>query len=320
MTKTGRLMEVVIIMGLVSLILGGCTSGSGGAGKRAKDNESGIQKFEFLESGSNRADIYSYTVENTGEGIVLSYESLYKEAYGTLTRQCTQELLDSLNTLYKSYRLAEWDGYDKVSKNVLDGDSFTLKIKFNDGESLYAHGYASTPDRYGDFFSDMRGLLDPIRDEALEEKRQEIVAEGIKGNLKSFSLNIIQHGTSGKDEYRIIIRKEDVSEKNFDVTINSFSGEYFEKGEKKYYLHVPDEELGFEELRKIIDDFSVIEWYDYEKTAEDYNNAEWFQLGIGFDSDMYISAMGTEHPERYDGFRDAVLSWLKSELASVATG
>jgi hypothetical protein len=313
-------MEVVIIMGLVSLILGGCTSGSGGAGKRAKDNESGIQKFEFLESGSNRADIYSYTVENTGEGIVLSYESLYKEAYGTLTRQCTQELLDSLNTLYKSYRLAEWDGYDKVSKNVLDGDSFTLKIKFNDGESLYAHGYASTPDRYGDFFSDMRGLLDPIRDEALEEKRQEIIAGGIKGTLDLFSLNIIQHGTSGKDEYRIIIRNDSIAEKNFDVTIKSVSGEYFEKGETKYYLHIPNEELGLDELRKIVDDLSVIEWYDYEKSAEDYNNAEWFQLGLGFDSGMYISALGTEHPERYEEFRALVLSWLRSKLASVPAG
>ena len=53
---------------------------------------------------------------------------------------------------------------------------------------------------------------------------------------------------------------------------------------------------------------------DYHKTAEDYNNAEWFQLGFSFEKG-YISAMGSLPPDgNYDAFRHDILKLLAKKI------
>jgi hypothetical protein len=52
-----------------------------------------------------------------------------------------ESLLNEIN-IYK------WDGFDKVDKDVLDGNSFSLSINFGEDKSISAHGYMRYPSGY----------------------------------------------------------------------------------------------------------------------------------------------------------------------------
>ena len=301
-------------MGILSFLTG-CgglgEKGSNGIGKKAKDNESGIQSFTYRYNNSFGASSYTWDVTETDGKIAFTYESMQHEEFGEMVMECSREILDSLYAVYKDIRIAEWDGYDKHNPNVLDGDGFTLDIKFNDGAKLSAHGSNACPERYGEFESAIYEVLSPLQEKILAEKRQELIDKGINGELDSIMVHFIQHGTSGKDEYSFFIINDSYREKNCEIKIKSYSENLFTEGNYNTYLHVPYSEIDFSPVRKMIDDYKILEWYDYDKAAEDYNNSEWFQIDFGFSDGMNLGACGTEHPENYDEFRAAFITWME---------
>ena len=311
-------------MGILSFLTGcGKSSlgekGSNGEGKKAKDNETGIVSFYYGYNGSIGGDSYSYDIKEQDGKLVFIYEAMEKRDYGEMTTECGQEILDKLYALYKEQRIAEWNGYSKSNPNVLDGDGFSLSIKFGDGATLSAHGSNAFPVRYGDFISGMNEILSPLRDKVLEEKKQEYIAKGINGKLDSVMVHFKQQGTSGRDDYDFFLISEEYRENNCDISFKSLSGEYLPKGEGSYHIKLPLADANLDELQKIIEEYNIISWFDYNKSAEDYNNCEWFQIHLGFDDDMNIEAYGTEHPENYDEFRDAFIKWMKELVDAYCT-
>ena len=57
------------------------------------------------------------------------------------------QIQEIINILTK-YNVSSWNGFDKVDKNVLDGNSFTFKLKTKKSEEIYAHGYMKWPNNY----------------------------------------------------------------------------------------------------------------------------------------------------------------------------
>ena len=55
-----------------------------------------------------------------------------------------KEIIDILT----KYNVSSWNGFDKVNKNVLDGNSFTFKLITKNNEEIYAHGYMKWPNNY----------------------------------------------------------------------------------------------------------------------------------------------------------------------------
>ena len=302
-------------MGILSFITGRAGSlgekGSNGIGKKAKDNESGIQSFIYRYNNSFGASSYNWNVTEKDGKVTFTYDSMQHEEFGEMKLECDKEILDKLYGVYKDIRIAEWDGYDKHNPNVLDGDGFSLKIVFNDGADLSAHGSNACPARYGDFKSAIYEVLAPLQEKILAEKRQELIDKGINGELESVMVHFIQHGTSGKDEYSFFIINDSYREKNCEVKIKSYSENLFTEGNYNTYLHVPYSEIDFSPVRKMIDDYNILDWYDYDKAAEDYNNSEWFQIHFGFSDGMNLDACGTEHPEKYDEFRADFIKWME---------
>ena len=310
-----RMLMVVLTLGLIG-ILTGCKSqsdrllgikGTNGLGKKAVDNESGINTFYYSYNGSIGGDSYSYSVAEKDGKHYLEYESMLYDDYGTLTMELEEAFLDQLTALYKEHRLAEWDGYNKYATHVMDGDGFSLNISFRDGESMSAHGSNCYPDRYGEFCQQMEELFVPLRDELLEEARQQKIAEGLPGNLNSILAVFKQKGTSGSDFYDILILEPDVREKNFDVQIESESGEFIEPGSYQFYTAMDAAQIDFAGVKELIDKYDLVQWYNYDEAAEDYNNSEWFQISFGFDDGKTLNACGTRHPENYDAFRKEFL-------------
>ena len=106
-------------MGILSSVLGG-EKGKNGIGSRAKDNLSGISSFRF-EYSAMRATNYTYLIEERDRKIVFVFESYEYRDYGEMQIICDPEIIEELGELYRKYRIAEWDGYDKYNTKILDG-------------------------------------------------------------------------------------------------------------------------------------------------------------------------------------------------------
>ncbi|MBR5931970.1 MAG: hypothetical protein IKZ95_08115 [Lachnospiraceae bacterium] len=309
-----RVVTIVLALCLIG-ILTGCRSGLGikgtnGIGKKAVDNESGVNTFFYSYNASIGADSYSYSVVEKDGKHFLEYESMVYQDYGTMTMELDEAFLDQLTKLYKDCRLAEWDGYDKYATNVLDGDGFSLSLSFRDGESMSAHGSNCAPEGYGTFKEQMEALFTPLAETLLEEARQQQIAEGFPGKLDFIMAYFKQKGDSGSDSYDIFITQPGVRDNNFDVKITSKSGEFIEPGEYQYYTAMDVSQIDFAGVQELIEKYDLIQWYNYDEAAEDYNNSEWFQISFGFDDGKTLNACGTEHPEHYEEFRKEFLELI----------
>ena len=285
-------------------------TGSDGAGADAADNESGIDTFSYSYIGSIGGDSYSYSVTSEDGKQFFVFESMLYPDYGEMTCEADAAFLEQLEQLYKDCRLAEWDGFHKTNTYVLDGDGFSLHITFKDGKTLSAGGENTFPQGYRDFREKLEKAASAMKEKLLEEKRQEKIAEGFTGKLNFMMATFLQQGTSGSDKYEILISTPDVRDKNFDVRITSESGELIPEGTYQYYGTMPADEIDFAGVQALIDKYELITWYNYDETAEDYNNEEWFQISFGFDDGNDLNAMGTKHPEHYDEFRKEFLELI----------
>lgn len=318
MTMKKSIITILLAMGIIGAFTG-CKSnpdpengmsGSDGAGMNAEGDQSGVDTFYYAYHGSIGGDSYSYSVNAEDGKHFFVYESMLYPDYGELTREVDDAFLDQLTQLYQDCHLAAWDGFDKTNEFVLDGDGFSLSITFRDGKSLSAYGSNSTPNGYKDFCEKMEALFSPLKQEMLEEKRQEKIAEGISGKLEFMMVNYMQRGASGSDKYEIFITMPGVREKNFDVQISSESGELLPEGTYQYYEAVEADKIDFAGIQALIEKYDLITWYNYDETDEDYANKEWFQMSFGFDDGKTLNAMGTKHPEHYEEFRKEFLELI----------
>ena len=299
--------------------------GTDGEGESAQDNPNAITAFSYSYHGSIGGGSYTYSVkcgavdnaETGGSGeAVLTVDHMDHQDYGELSGRLPDGFMAELHKLYKDCRLAAWNGFNKYNPHVCDGSGFSLSIRFADKKSVSAHGSNSFPKGYRAFCDKMEALFKPEVDKLFENARQGRIAQGFGGELDSIFAFFKQHGASGSDQYDIMLYKKGVRTCNFDVNIKSVSGEFFPKGEHRYYCEVPDEALDFAGFDAICKKYDIIQWYDYDKAAKDYNNCEWFQFSFGFGGNTSVNACGTEHPAGYDGFRREFLGHLREVVDS----
>ncbi len=294
--------------------------GSDGLGERAVNNESGLYGLHYGYNSSMGADSFSYDVRKDRSGrTTIGYYSMEYDDLGNMAMTSDDDLLEVLYQLYRKHHIAGWEGYSKYNPNVLDGDGFTLNVYFNDRKCLSATGSNAYPPGYRDFVSELKEIMEPYLEKMRAEAIQSKITEGIHGNLTSVLATFIQRGSSGSDRYEVLLyRKKDENRKNFDVRITSMSGEFIEKGKYNYYYTLSDEDIDFDGIRKLLETHEIIKWHHFDKTADDPDNAEWFQVSFGFEGGS-IRAMGTAHPENYSAFRKDFLKHIVKTVRDAET-
>ena len=65
-------------------------------------------------------------------------------------------LLIICNKIYK------WNGFDETDKDILDGYSFELIVKYKDDSTLKAYGYMKYPDEYNIGHEALTNFLESI--------------------------------------------------------------------------------------------------------------------------------------------------------------
>lgn len=104
-----------------------------------------VKTFAFSCSGTSADQMRSYQIGETKRGRLATIE-LYL-AY-TFVLPVTDADLAAFSALLDEWDLAAWDGFRQENSTVLDGESFSLNVAFEDGSGIDAVGTNSFPDGY----------------------------------------------------------------------------------------------------------------------------------------------------------------------------
>lgn len=295
----------LIIMSLLS-ILG--IQASAGNGK--------VKYLSYSYHGSIGGGSHTITVEKANDTTpaTITLDYMDHRDYGVLTGNVSDAFMDSINALCERYQIQKWDGFDRINREVLDGYGFSLNAKYENNKYISAHGTNSFPAGYHGFSEELENLIKPEKERLFEEARQKKIERGVEGELHFMMINFIQRGKSGYDRYEAMISEPMTDRSNINVTVYSENGDIFPEGNHRYYGTATNEDIKWADFAALIKKYKITNWMDYSKTAEDYNNAEWFQLNFSFDKGI-ISAHGSLPPDKnYDAFRRDILQQLKKMI------
>ena len=67
---------------------------------------------------------------------------------------------EALMEVIEKYGIESWDGFSGSRKYVLDGEGFSLEIRFTDGTSVNARGDNAFPEHYFDAIGEIWEILE----------------------------------------------------------------------------------------------------------------------------------------------------------------
>ena len=121
-----------------------------------------IKSFHF--SYSNGCMAYSsdsYDLEKKDDVYTVTYKPRYVPDKDAIKLTVDKSFADGLENLINSSSAVKWDKFSKNNKNVLDGDSFSFSVYYEDG-SISAHGYMSWPEGYSSVKSRICSYFDAL--------------------------------------------------------------------------------------------------------------------------------------------------------------
>ena len=279
-----------------------------------KGKNTQIVKFEYRYIGSIGGGSYTYTVERDSENrkTIFTLYEMERRGKENLVTEMESDFIDKLYSLYNKHKLHRWNGYYKSSHHILDGNGFSLYIKFANGHTISAHGSNSFPFGYRKFKEDLENLFSTPVEKLHEMDRVNKIKNGVKGELLNAMFSIVQYGTYGRNEYYIRVSKYDKKTCNIDINIKNKNGE-FSLDSCRYYKSLPLDAIDMERFKSIIQECDIIQWTDYHKNSSDSINREWFQIDFSFEEGE-ILAYGSEPPENYDKFKTLFMQTTKEIL------
>ena len=72
--------------------------------------------------------------------------------------EISEETVKQIEKKLMEYDVTKWDGFKKSNQYVLDGDSFSFNMKYEEDKSINASGYMMWPDNY----REVRSYLDEV--------------------------------------------------------------------------------------------------------------------------------------------------------------
>lgn len=105
-----------------------------------------IVNFKY-DYGSYNGGYYEYEISKSKEKTIFTAYGLNGVDLNIETEVETSTLNDILE-IVKEQNIASWNNFSKSDDNILDGYSFSIEIKFKNGETINAHGYEKYPKNY----------------------------------------------------------------------------------------------------------------------------------------------------------------------------
>lgn len=77
-----------------------------------------------------------------------------------------KKILKEIEIILKQYHVARWDNFHKYDKNVLDGNSFSFRVCFENDQEIEANGYMKWPKNYQEVKKELNEIfLNYMRDD-----------------------------------------------------------------------------------------------------------------------------------------------------------
>lgn len=255
-----------------------------------------ITSFCFSHNGMSMADCYSYSITQDINSIRLQAD-LYA-GNKTIDVVVDETVLENLGNIVSRHHLDQWNGFDKTNGMVLDGEGFSLSITLADENRITASGDNAFPKGYTDVKREICALFDALIDEYGNLYSKILVSDG----LDYVMLNFTKRG--GKHFFCSAGKKSDGTV-SLDISIIDYE-EFYPHESYQFFGSCMD--FPFDSLQSAVRKYDVPSWNGWDKTAENYDECEWFQIEFGYESGEHICAMGTLYPNDYENVRSELLS------------
>lgn len=256
-----------------------------------------LTSLTYRHSGMSIADSYSMMLEKTegGTHVVLELNSGIHTADVILQ----EDLLAELSRVATEYRMDAWDGFDKVNKHVLDGESFEIRMVLGDGRLLRAHGSNAYPKGYQEavlyieqVLNDLTVRLTDLYPKTIESENivyMSFVRSGAPHNESEVKLTCERLEDGTLQLLGRIRSREDLSEQDVEV-------------------YTECEAFPFEEVENILSTYHCLKYNGWEQKAADN---EFASIYVRYDTGEVLEVCGTTLP---DGF-EACISELEEIMA-----
>ena len=94
---------------------------------------------------------------------VLTIKEYEKSEDDLITIKLSNENMDEFEKILNKCHILSWKGFSKSDKNVLDGDSFSFSLRYNDDEKVSASGYMMYPDYYAKFQKEFEEYVSSLK-------------------------------------------------------------------------------------------------------------------------------------------------------------
>lgn len=122
-----------------------------------------IKNIKHLRfSYTNGYAMYAYTIYE------IDYEDgkyiLTIKPYGVPEEESQKEVIfkkdiKRIEKILNNYNVGSWNGFNKNDKNVLDGDSFSFSLRYDDDKEVDAYGYMRYPNNYREVKQELENIF-----------------------------------------------------------------------------------------------------------------------------------------------------------------
>ncbi len=123
--------------------------------------EVGDIKF-FSFSYSNGYHAYAntiYKLEYKNNKYIVSVKPDGSINEDTISYEVDKEFEEKLKDIIKRYNVPSWNGFNKSDNDVLDGNDFSIYVKFTNDTKIEANGYMKWPNNYREVKDELNKLF-----------------------------------------------------------------------------------------------------------------------------------------------------------------
>ena len=128
---------------------------------KVKEYDSEIESFSY-QYGSYNGGYYKYEIDNSGDKATFIATG-YNGVNNNTNKEIDKSEVNKLSKIIYNNKIYEWDGFGKNNNRVLDGYSFSLKVKYKNGKSITASGYMDYPNNYNTGHKKIASFLESIK-------------------------------------------------------------------------------------------------------------------------------------------------------------
>ena len=144
-------LKYVIIIVIILLIVGGFMCFRKKRNKNVEVEISDIKSFHlsyskgYMMNANIRYELKYDRESNSYKAIIKPYLIAEEDK---LEVDVDESVKDEIKAVLIEYEVGKWNGFNKSDQNVLDGDSFSLSVRFENDIGISASGYMKWPQNY----------------------------------------------------------------------------------------------------------------------------------------------------------------------------